>query len=296
MASLDTLQPLPRRLRKRAAQQLGLSLPSVDAHWQAGRLTVITPTNREPHALPLEALLFPEDQLLCDGAALPGASEADCVYALLNKPKHMTSTAADPNGERDLSLYLRGLPAGCFAVGRLDRETTGLLLFTNDGDLASAVLRPDQHTSKTYWLWLDDVLADDDPRLAQLTTGIMHDGRLLTAQAARVSSRTDYATELELTLTQGRKRQIRHMCRALDLHLVHLHRKRIGPLSDAGLELGGIRYLEPAEVEALWNALGGRSALRARKVAALARQAAESRAAGAPQLRLERWLELDRGP
>ncbi len=291
MASLDT-HPLPRRLRKRAAQQLSLSLPSVDAHWQAGRLSVSTPEDPRPRVVPLATLLFPEDRLLCDD--VPLSAEPRLVYALLNKPKHMTSTAADPDGERDLSSYLAALPPGCFAVGRLDRETTGLLLFTNDGDLASAVLRPDQHTSKTYWLWLDDVLADDDPRLARLVAGVPHNGEVLTACDARVLSRNDYATELELTLTQGRKRQIRHMCRVLDLHLVHLHRRRIGPLADLELELGGIRYLESNEVEALWSALGGREALRARKVAALERQAQAARDSGSPELRLERWLAVER--
>ena len=84
------------------------------------------------------------------------------------------------------------------------------------------------------------------------------------------------------------------MCRALDLHLVHLHRKRIGPLTDEGLALGDWRWLADSEVHALWAAAGGRERLRARKIAALWRQAREARAAGAPLLRLERWLEDER--
>lgn len=268
-----------------------LPLATVAEHWAAGRIRVISPESNEPRWLPLEALVFDDDQLLFDGAridALPARS-----YALLNKPKQVTSTTHDPDGKADLSPFLRAMPAGCFPVGRLDRETSGILLCTNDGNLANAVLRPDHETSKTYWLWLDDVLEPDDPRLAQLRLGVEHHGQLLSAKQARIVARTEYATELELTLTQGKKRQIRHMCRLLDLHLVHLHRSRIGPLSDAGLALGSWRLLSPAEVEALWAATGGRARLRQRKVAALFRLAHAARNAGTPLLRLEAWLERE---
>ncbi|MET0791018.1 MAG: pseudouridine synthase [Polyangiaceae bacterium] len=263
----------------------------MDQRWHADRLRVLTPEESAPRRLPLESLVFDEDRVLLDGVLIgcPGPPS----HALLNKPKFVTSTASDPRGKSDLSPYLRAMPAGCFAVGRLDRETTGLLLFTNDGDLATAVLRPDHSTTKTYWLWLDEVLDDDDPRLVEFRTGITHNGQRMTAQSAHIRARTDYATELELTLTQGKKRQIRHMCRALELRLVHLHRYRIGPLSDAGLELGSWRTLGASEVEALWQAAGGRSALRQRQVAALVQQAAQARAGGSPHARLEEWLKLE---
>jgi len=123
--------------------------------------------------------------------------------------------------------------------------------------------------------------------------GVMHHGQHLSAKHARITARTDYATELELTLTQGKNRQIRHMCRALDLHLEHLHRTRIGPLSAAGLALGEWRLLAADEVAALWSAVGGKARLRQRKVAALSRLAHAARAGGAPHLRLERWLEAE---
>jgi 23S rRNA pseudouridine2605 synthase len=279
---------IPRRLRKRAAEGLNLSLPEVDACWHAGRLRVVTTDNPEARLLALEALVFEDDQVLLDGVAIGDAPAR--AYALLNKPINVTSTANDPDGKSDLSPYLRAMPPGCFPVGRLDRETTGLLLFCNDGDLANAVLRPDHQTTKTYWLWLDDVLSDEDPRLAQLVQGVAHHGEPLMAKEARILARTEQATELELTLTQGKKRQIRHMCFALDLHLVHLHRRRIGPLTDSGLALGSWRLLSEAEIEALWEAVGGRAQLRRRKVAALRRHASDAREAGTPHARLEQWL------
>ncbi|MEO7035328.1 MAG: pseudouridine synthase [Polyangiaceae bacterium] len=284
---MRTERPVPRRLRSRVAQRLGLSLQTVDEYWHAGRLCVVTP-EVDGGALALDALVFDEDQVLLDGVLIVGSPPP--VYALLNKPKHVTSTAHDPDGKSCLSPYLQAMPAGCFPVGRLDRETTGLLLCTSDGELANAVLRPDHETTKTYWLWLDEAVADDDERLATLLSGVDHHGQRLSAKEAHIAARSEYATELTLTLTQGKKRQVRHMCRALNFHLVHLHRKRIGPLTDAGLALGAWRLLEPAEVDALWVAVGGRAKLRARKVAALRRNALEARAAAAPLFRLEQWL------
>ena len=290
-SSAGVKRSLPRRLRKRVAECLSLSLQSVDECWSADRLRVVTPESREPRTLSLETLVFEDDQVLLDGVAIRCAPTP--VYALLNKPKHITSTARDPEGKSDLSRYLQAMPPGCFPVGRLDRESTGLLLFTSDGDLANAVLRPDHETTKTYWLWLDEVVSDDDPRLTAFVTGMLHNGERLSAKSARITARSEYATELEVILTQGRKRQVRHMCRALDFHLVHLHRNRIGPLTDHDLACGSWRLLGDLEIEALWQAVGGRADLRRRKVAALARQASEARAVGTPDVRLEHWLEQE---
>jgi 23S rRNA pseudouridine2605 synthase len=232
--------------------------------------------------------VFEDDVVLFDGA--PIGPTAVTVCAVLNKPKGVTCTARDPNGRADLSPHLRVLPPGCFSVGRLDRETTGLLLFTNDGDLANAVLRPDHRIDKLYWLLIDEALSAADPRLTQLVDGVSHNGEVLAARSVRVLATSDAGTELALTLTQGRNRQVRRMCAALGLRLVHLHRRRVGPLTDDDLALGGLRMLEPAEVEVLWQALGGRAELKQRRVDSLARQAKEARDTGTPDLRLERWL------
>ena len=279
---------LPRRLHKRVAERLGIPLQDASRLWETGRVRVITPESDQLRSFPLETLVFEDDTVLLDGAPLVAAPPL--AYALLNKPKHVTSTTRDPRDKQNLAPYLSAMPRGCFPVGRLDRETTGLLLCTNDGDLASAVLRPDHLTTKTYWLWLDDLVADDDPRLTQFVSGVLHNGQHLGAKSARVLARSEDSTELELVLTQGRKRQIRLMCRILGLHLQHLHRSCIGPLTDAGLALGTWRSLSSAEVEALWQAAGGRAEVRRRKLAALAQQAEALRTEGTAHLRLEHWL------
>ena len=288
--SIDDDHPLPRRQRKRVAQGLRVSLQVVDEHWAAGLLRVDRPGWPAPRVLPLHALVFEDDAVLFDGA--PIGPNAATVCAVLNKTKGVTCTARDPKGRSDLAPYLRAMPPGCFSVGRLDRDTTGLLLFTNDGDLANAVLRPDHRIDKLYWLWIDEALSADDPRLAQLVEGVSDQGELLVARSVSVLATSDAGTELALTLTQGRNRQVRRMCAALGLRLLHLHRRWVGPLTDAGLAPGGLRMLDPVEIEGLWQALGGRAELRQLRVASLARQAKEARDAGTPDLRLERWLAI----
>ena len=288
--SIDDDRPLPRRQRKRVAQGLGVSLQVVDEYWAGGRLRVGRPGWPAPRVLPLEALVFDDDDVWLDGATIgPGAST---VCAVLNKTKGVTCTARDPDGRSDLAPFLRALPPGCFAVGRLDRATTGLLLFTNDGDLANAVLRPDHRIDKLYRLHLDGALPADDPRLAQLVRGVLHRGELLAARSVSILEASHASTQLALTLTQGRNRQVRRMCEAVGLRLSHLHRHRVGPLTDAGLAPGCLRLLDPVEVEGLWQALGGRAELRERRVVGLARQAEDARQAGTPDLRLERWLAI----
>lgn len=295
MTRSDSERMVPCRLQKRVAECLSSSLQVVEEHWRAGRIQVITPESDLPQQLALDALVFDDDRLLFDGALIEGSAARS--YVLLNKPKGVTSTTHDPDGRTDLSPYLRQMPAGCFPVGRLDRETSGLLLCTTDGNLAHAVLRPDHEATKTYWLWLDDVVEPSDSRLGQLVQGVPHNGQLLAAKAVRILATSEYATELELTLTEGKKRQIRHMCRVLQLQLVHLHRSRIGPLTDSGLALGSFRSLTSQEVETLWSATGGRARVRQRRVAALVGVARAAREAGTPLPRLEVWLssESERG-
>lgn len=287
--SIDDDHPLPRRLRKRAAQGLGVSLQVVDDYWAAGRLLVGRPGS-VPCVVPLEALVFDDDDVWLDGA--PVGPVAATVCAVLHKTKGVTCTAHDPKGRSDLAPFLRALPPGCFAVGRLDRDTTGLLLFTNDGDLANAVLRPDHLIDKEYWLQIDEVVSAEDPRLGQLVRGVTQGGELLAARSVRILETSHASTKLALTLTEGRNRQVRRMCEAIGLRLAHLHRHRVGPLTDVGLVPGCLRTLEPAEVEGLWLSLGGRGALRRRKVEGLARHAKQAREAGTPDLRLERWLAI----
>jgi len=155
----------------------------VDERWHAGRLRVLAPDSPEPRLLPLETLIFDDDQVLLDGVAL-GRPRAGVRAA--QQTEACDEHCLGSEGKSDLSPYLRACQPVASRSAGLDRETTGLLLCTSDGDLANAVLRPDHETTKTYWLWLDEAISDDDPRLTRLTEGLLHNGQLLSAKRARV--------------------------------------------------------------------------------------------------------------
>lgn len=281
---------IPRRLDKYLGEATPLTLGEVGEAWRRGRVSVVRARagGRVGPVPQLDELVFEEDVVCLDGIAVePRRRHA---HAMLNKPRQITSTARDPGGKADLSRWLHQMPYGVFPVGRLDRPTTGLLLFTSDGDLSNAILRPDHHTRKLYWLWLNEPVAEDDPRLRALTKGVEVRGRAVWAREVTVKHRTADFTELGVVLEQGRNRQLRRMCQALNLPLVHLHRSAVGPIGLGDLPLGAWRSLRPAEVEALWESAGGRERVRARKIAALRQRASRARAAQVPHHRLEAWL------
>lgn len=280
---------LPRRLDKYLRDTTLFSAARAREALAAGRVCVAGPGALDDERLVPERLVFEDDVVTVDGARVEPLRRHH--HAMLNKPRGVTSSTADPLGSRDLSLYLREMPRGSFPVGRLDRETTGLLLFTTDGDLATAILQPDHATSKQYWLWLDDCVTDDDPRLRSLVEGIALPCGVARASEVRVLARSEACTEVLLTLRQGMNRQIRRMCDALGLHLVHLHRKSVGSLTLDALPLGSWRALGDDEIEALWTAAGGRHLVLQRQLTALAATAREARADGRPRRHLERWLE-----
>jgi hypothetical protein len=153
------------------------------------------------------------------------------------------------------------------------------------------VLRPEHELEKEYWLWLDEVLTPDDSRLAQCLSGVPMLGGIGRASRVTVVHAHEHTTELCLGLREGKNRQIRRICTALDLRLVHLHRKSIGPVTLDGIPPGSFRILTSAEVDALSLAAGGRNAVEARRLGALVALARAERAAGTPHARLERWLD-----
>ncbi len=274
---------IPRRLDKYLREATALSVVTAREALLSGRVEVNRGTAREE-----QRLVFDDDQVTLDGEIVtPRVRHA---HIMLNKPLSVTSTARDPDGRADLSSFIAQMPTGVFPIGRLDRMTSGLLLFTTDGDLAHAVLHPDHHTEKLYWLWLNEHVADDDPRLKQLTTGVTVLGKLARAKAVTVHHRSPDFTELLVTLAEGKNRQIRRMARALDFYLHGLHRLAVGPLTLAGLPQGQHRDLSPDEVEGLWQATGGRERAQARKLVALEKLARQSRVSGRPDTRLEAWL------
>jgi pseudouridine synthase len=292
MAPCHPLPFMPRRLDKYVREACGLSLAAIRRAWSEGRIRVCFPSgdvNRT--VLGLNHLIHEGDGVELDGDRLCTRSEH--YTAKLNKPTAVTSSAKDPLGQADLAPWLARMPAGAFAVGRLDRDTTGLLLFTTDGELADAILQPARHTDKKYWLWLDAVLAPDDPRLLAMT---QRNAAFDCAKHAEILRATADYCELELTLDEGKHHQIRRLCRAVHLELLHLHRLSVGPITLGGLALGDFCPLDETELAALWNAVGGRDRIREAQISALARHARTARQRAEPDARLEAWLEAHAAP
>ncbi|MEZ4221979.1 MAG: pseudouridine synthase [Polyangiaceae bacterium] len=235
-----------------------------------------------------ERLVFEDDAVMLNERLLSPRTEHE--HFAFHKPRSVTSTTRDPRGKADLSRFMASLPRGVFPVGRLDRETTGLMLFTSDGDLANAVLHPDHGTTKSYWIWLDDHVPDDDERLRTMQAGVQVGSDWLRVEGVQVEHRSEDFTELSVTLHEGKNRHLRRLCRALDFHLVGLHRRRVGPIELGALAPGSFRPLHDDEVTALWRTTGGRKRVLQRKVRALHRLAKQQRAPAVQQERLERWL------
>ena len=166
------------------------------------------------------------------------------AYVLLNKPAGTVTTAHDPQG-RPTVVDLVDLPERVVPVGRLDFDTTGALLLTNDGPLAHRLAHPRYGVEKTYEI---DVLGEpDDAALERLADGIeLDDGPTAPARARRLGP-----SKIELTIHEGRNRQVKRMCEALGHPVRRLHRAAYAGLTLEGLEPGQWRELEPSEVDAL---------------------------------------------
>jgi len=182
---------------------------------------------------------------------VPVVVRSDLVYYLLNKPSGVVTTARDPEGRPTVVELVPGTPR-VFPVGRLDADTEGLLLLTNDGDLAQLLAHPRHGVEKTY---LAEVEGDaSEGALARLRAGVaLDDGRTAPARV-RVLSRARGRSALELTIHEGRKRQVRRMCAAVGLPVVRLVRTRIGPLADTRIAPGTWRDLTADEIRALYEA------------------------------------------
>jgi 23S rRNA pseudouridine2605 synthase len=172
-------------------------------------------------------------------------------YHLLNKPRGVVATAHDPQGRRKVTDLVRSR-ARLYPVGRLDIDTSGLILLTNDGDLANNLMHPRYEVEKTYTARLRGKVAG--AALQKLRSGVdLEEGRTAAARVT-VIERDARRTTLELVIHEGKNRQVRRMCEAVGHPVVQLERTGYGPLTLGGLPLGRARKLEPGEVDALARA------------------------------------------
>lgn len=191
------------------------------------------------------------DRVEFDGKPI---ARRDRVYVLLNKPTGYLTTYKDPEGRPTVYDLLEELGTFVSPVGRLDLDTSGLLLLTNDTQLAERIMNPDFHVPKTYLVKSSLRLSDDD--LQKLRDGIeLTDGMTRPAMVTRLRDSEKY-THFEITITEGRNRQVRRMVEALGAKVLKLVRVRIGALAIDGLPIGQWRELAAKEVEKLRSGRG----------------------------------------
>jgi 23S rRNA pseudouridine2605 synthase len=171
------------------------------------------------------------------------------VYLMFNKPKKCITSMHDPEGRTTVKDFLKSVKVKVFPVGRLDYNSEGLLIITNDGELANALLHPKNKISKTYHVKVDGFLDDKD--ILKLERGVkLEDGVTAPAKIKKLKE-TKANTWLEITIYEGKKREIRRMFERLGHPVLKLKRIRIDGLELGKLPQGAFRYLTPEEIKRL---------------------------------------------
>jgi len=236
----------PLKTLERVLSKAGVgSRVDARARIRAGRVKVNGHVVRDPdHWVDLK-----RDRVRLDDKPLKARER---VYLLLYKPTGYLTTYRDPQGRPTVYDLIKDVGTFVSPVGRLDLDTSGLLLMTNDNQFAERVTNPDSHVPKTYLVKASTRLTDE--QLQQLRDGIeLTDGPTRPAQVRRVRDSEKY-THVEITLTEGRNRQVRRMIEALDATVLKLVRVKIGPIAIGTLQIRKWRLLTPAEVETLRTA------------------------------------------
>ncbi len=230
---------LPRALSKRGY----CSRTQAEELIRAGRVSVEGRVETDPEAwVDLDAT-----GIAVDGMAI--TAEAP-VYLMLNKPRGLVTTRHDPEGRATVFDCLKDVATAHLSpVGRLDKASEGLLLFTNDTVFAQALLDPETHLPKTYHVQIDRQA--DDAFLAAMRAGVTHEGERLAAVRITPLRQGEKNAWLEVVLDEGRNRHIRRMLESLETECLRLIRVAIGTLPLGDLDKGAVRALSDAEVESL---------------------------------------------
>ncbi len=187
-------------------------------------------------------------QTVClDGRQI--SPEAEKRYVLYHKPAGEVTTASDPEGRATVLDKFKDFPVRLYPVGRLDYDSEGLLLLTNDGDLTERLLHPSKEVEKAYLARVWGTVTPEE--LSRLMKGVPVDGRITSRAKARVIRTEDGYTDMMITIHEGRNRQVRKMVEAVGHEVGMLRRVRFGPLSLGDLKRGQWRELTQEEVAQL---------------------------------------------
>lgn len=185
-------------------------------------------------------------EIRVEGKLLP--PKAEHVYLVLNKPRGYVTTLSDEKGRRNAAQLVEGCGVRVYPVGRLDMDSEGLLLFTNDGEFANLLMHPRKEVEKVYRVWVENYTPEN---LEALRQPIELDGYRIRPPKIRLIRTEGERTQLEVIIHEGRNRQVRRMCQEAGMNVKRLKRIAEGSLRLGMLRAGCWRYLEPAEVEQL---------------------------------------------
>lgn len=186
------------------------------------------------------------DIIAVEGKPLP--AQQKFVYLMLNKPRGYVTTLSDEKGRKNAAQLVADCGVRVYPVGRLDMDSEGLLLFTNDGEFANRLMHPKHEVQKTYDVWVTGFYSGAEERLKM---PIELDGYLIKAPVVKLLGAENDKARLRVTIHEGRNRQVRRMCDAAGMHVTRLKRIREGKLALGDLPVGKWRYLTGQEVEQL---------------------------------------------
>ena len=186
------------------------------------------------------------DEIRIDGRPLP--KQERYIYLLLNKPRGSVTTLSDEKGRPNAAQLVADCGARVYPVGRLDMDSEGLLLFTNDGAFANALMHPRHEVQKTYDVWVTGYIPGAEVRLARPIT---LDGYTIRPPKVKLLKAEGQKARFRVPLHEGRTRQVRRMCEAAGMHCTRLRRIQEGSVKLGDLPLGKWRSLTPEEIEKL---------------------------------------------
>lgn len=198
-----------------------------------------------------------KDIIAVDGERIYIPKKKNKIYIMMNKPRGYVTTVSDELDRKCVMDLLEGLEERVYPIGRLDRNSEGLLLFTNDGEFANNIMHPSRHISKTYRVTVRPDISDE--QLVRLSEGVEIDGKKTLPANVVVKDKQQGRVVILITIKEGRNRQIRKMCEAVGLEVARLRRISIGPLKLGMLKPGTYRELTPDELRAIRNAIGKES-------------------------------------
>lgn len=190
-----------------------------------------------------------KDKVFVNGKRITAAAKPKFRYIMLHKPRGYVTTMNDELGRKCVAELVKDIDTRLFPVGRLDRESEGMLLMTNDGDFANKIMHPKKHVYKIYRVTVRPGITED--QIVALSVGMEIDGYKTAPAEVRVIQKQEGRAVLEILLHEGRNRQIRKMCEKLGVEVARLKRTAIGTVKLGMLQPGKWRDLTPDEVKKL---------------------------------------------